>query len=393
MVIAKNAVGNLGFCVQCYYLPFRSGLMLLSVLAVIEERLPDRSPDLPSNPPLSLSNNSLCLLRNWLSQTSGSASNIMWVTGVPNSFALSDLSAICYDRCLLAASFSFSSRKGSEQALQIVPTLAHQITVHLPSLSPFIGRAVALNPGIFSKSLSTQFETIIFGPFRECASIQGDSLLRSFVLIDGLELYHDLPTQKLITSAIEMVATTSSIPLRFLFTSRQSSKDYELPLLPGTHLRIYEGPNASLSKESRLSLRFNPSRQTKTLYHGFPQLVQVESSINDAESYTRSLMMLGHGVPLWRPTGDLASPVEYLHRGPEVGDIMFIDEYGVFLFLFNIFRARDDPINGEIVRLGGQYEPLTLDPSEVTRVNDYFPRGAVITSTGVIATKKCEQPL
>lgn len=342
-----------------------------------------------TTPLASLTESTSRRLRNWLAESPGSASNILWLSGVPPSFNSDDINALCQGNCLLAASFSFSTRKGSDQAIEIVPTLALQISSSIPSLRRIIGLTAFHYPEIFSESLDVQLEALVFNPFRQY-SLMKEHTIPAILVIDGLELYHDLETQKSLISSIEMVATTSCIPLRFLMISRQGSQEYGLPLESGTHLHVHNGPKAPRVPTLQSPFSINPSPKANTSYYGFPQLLQTQSTISEAESYTRSLIMLGHGVPLWRPRGNLSAPAEYLQQGPQIGDIMYITREGEFRFLVNIFRSHEDPINRG---RQGRYASLTLDPSEVTRVENFFKPGSVITSTGVIAVKQCDAPL
>lgn len=372
------------------YFSAEIGIGLLTWRLSADMRFSDPLDQRPTASPAPLAENTLRRLRNWFAESSGSASNILWLSGIPTSFTLNSITALCEGKALLAASFSFSSRKGSEQGLEVVPSLALQISSNIPALRPIIGLTTSHYPEIFSEPLEVQLEALVFNPFRQYSSLKGHNPA-AVLIVDGLELYHDLETQKVLSSSIEMVATTSCIPLRFLLTSREGSQEYGLPLEPGTHLHVHNGSKAPPLLTLQPSSLLNSSpKANSTYYHGFPQPLQTQYSISEAESYTRSLLMLGHGVPLWFPSGNLAAPAEYLQQGPQIGDIMYIAREGIFCCLGNIFRSHEDPINK---RMKGQYVPLTLDLSEVTRIHNYFQPGTVITSNGIVAVKQCNAPL
>lgn len=272
----------------------------------------------------------------------------------------------------------------------MVPTLALQICSNIPSLRPFIGLTAFHYPDILSRDIYDQLEVLVFEPFRHYPSMKEGSP-PAILMIDGLELYHDVETQKTLISLIETVATTSSIPLRFLLTTRRSAQEYGLSLRPGTHLHVRNGPSVPHLRRLKLALGLGASQSPNTpKFHGFPQILQSRSSQSDAESYTRSLIMLGHGIPLWRPQGDGVAHPEYHQQGPQIGDVLLVTREGGFQFLVNIFRGHDEPINN---RMQERYSPLTLDSSEVTRVENHFKPGTVITSTEVVASKRCETPL
>lgn len=112
-----------------------------------------------------------------------------------------------------------------------------------------------------------------------------------------------------------------------------------------------------------------------------------------AESYTRTLMILGHGSPLWYPQGYLDRPLPHIQAGIRIGDVLFVTAAGKYEFLFNIFHNESDPIQKRIVP--GYFKPIypPLNPSEVTYMEHYFKPGTVITSPGVSATVLETSPL
>ncbi|KAF8967317.1 hypothetical protein BDZ97DRAFT_1656622 [Flammula alnicola] len=125
----------------------------------------------------------------------------------------------------------------------------------------------------------------------------------------------------------------------------------------------------------------------------FPKLVTVQRSNGYAESYSRSMMMKGHGFPVWYPGGDLGKPVKYLQKGLSIGDVGILDREGTFDFCFNIFLQPDDPIHARLVPR--EFRPIQppLDPSEIRCTPEFFKNGAVITSKGVTITRHSESPL
>ncbi|KAF9473869.1 hypothetical protein BDN70DRAFT_816630 [Pholiota conissans] len=125
----------------------------------------------------------------------------------------------------------------------------------------------------------------------------------------------------------------------------------------------------------------------------FPRLVTVQRSNGQAESYTRSLMMTGHGFPLWYPGGDLGKPIEYLRRGIGIGDVGVLDRDGLFDFCFNIFLDADDPIHSVLVPR--EFKPIEggLHHSEIRSQSHYFRPGTVIASKGITVARHSESPL
>ncbi|KAK0186355.1 hypothetical protein F5146DRAFT_935682, partial [Armillaria mellea] len=61
--------------------------------------------------------------------------------------------------------------------------------------------------------------------------------------------------------------------------------------------------------------------------------------------YVRMLMPKGHGYPLWIPNPSDDLPDEYKRVGMQIGDLGYLDAGGGFVYLFNVGKAIDDPVN------------------------------------------------
>ncbi|PBK59492.1 hypothetical protein ARMSODRAFT_852849, partial [Armillaria solidipes] len=57
--------------------------------------------------------------------------------------------------------------------------------------------------------------------------------------------------------------------------------------------------------------------------------------------YVPMLMPLGHGYPLWLPDPPSNHPL----GGTQIGDLGYLDNEGGFVYLFNVCKAADDPVN------------------------------------------------
>ncbi|KAH9481493.1 hypothetical protein JR316_0006020 [Psilocybe cubensis] len=88
-------------------------------------------------------------------------------------------------------------------------------------------------------------------------------------------------------------------------------------------------------------------------------------------------------------------PHPYSKRIVEIGDVGFINDSGTFIFVFNLFLPRNDPLNQLFPnKLPEGYFPL--DPptdNEILKIPDYFAPGSVIASNGVDVTRVSESPL
>lgn len=157
-------------------------------------------------------------ISSWLSSRTGHASSIICLTGLQKSSSLHDVVALCKRSDQLVATFSFSTRKGDQQSKEMLPSLAYQIAINIPSLRSAIGLAVFLDPQILSKRPDAQMRSLLLRPFDELASMDF-APARPVIIIDGIELYHDRFEQEALISQIELAVTSLRLPLRFIFAS------------------------------------------------------------------------------------------------------------------------------------------------------------------------------
>ncbi|KIM37501.1 hypothetical protein M413DRAFT_448552 [Hebeloma cylindrosporum] len=111
------------------------------------------------------------------------------------------------------------------------------------------------------------------------------------------------------------------------------------------------------------------------------------------QSYARSLFPAGHGYPMYDAATVSKVPEDYKKvRGISIGDVGVLADDGQFIFAFNMFLPSDHPYNKG--NTPDNFSPLeALDESEVHTVDEYFPRGAVVTSKGVNVIRHSESPL
>ncbi|KAF9561911.1 hypothetical protein CPC08DRAFT_411641 [Agrocybe pediades] len=75
--------------------------------------------------------------------------------------------------------------------------------------------------------------------------------------------------------------------------------------------------------------------------------------------------------------------------GVNLGDVGLINTFG-FTTAFNLFLPRDHPVNA---RVPPNFSPLTsLEPEEISTIDNYFPVGSVIVSKGVEVTRSATDP-
>ncbi|KIM37482.1 hypothetical protein M413DRAFT_448527 [Hebeloma cylindrosporum] len=126
---------------------------------------------------------------------------------------------------------------------------------------------------------------------------------------------------------------------------------------------------------------------------GFPHFVRNIRHFVAHQSYVRSLFAAGHGYPMY-DTGTVSEvPEDYTNiRGISIGDVGVLSNHGEFVFAFNLFLPPDHPYNkGNTPASFSPLEPL--EESEIQTVDEYFPRGAVVTSKGIKVTRHSESPL
>ncbi|KAF9554943.1 hypothetical protein CPC08DRAFT_753373 [Agrocybe pediades] len=114
--------------------------------------------------------------------------------------------------------------------------------------------------------------------------------------------------------------------------------------------------------------------------------------VNVKETYARSLFSTGNGYSPWLPQG-VDTPRSKLHfeQGVTIGDVGLLDPVGYFVYLFNIFAGRDDPLNE--LGVPEDFEPLVLDREKDVVVQPaYFLPQSIISSKGVDIIRVSEDP-
>ncbi|PBK59484.1 hypothetical protein ARMSODRAFT_850753, partial [Armillaria solidipes] len=86
----------------------------------------------------------------------------------------------------------------------------------------------------------------------------------------------------------------------------------------------------------------------------------------------------GHRYPLWLldPLSNL--PPAYLHYGIQVGDLGYLADDGGFVYLFNVCKDAEDPIN--LNRVPPNFAPLTSEPSILQRLEMHDKNSTITTS-------------
>lgn len=157
--------------------------------------------------------------------------------------------------------FFFSRGKEDRTSLEkLVPTLAYQLALSIPSLKPFIEEAFQHDPEIVKKSLKHQFRKLILDTI---AKLSGSDLL-ILIIIDGIDECSGYNEQdRLICLVSEISQGQSQQKLCFLLTSRpedQIEKAFNRP-------KVHNGIKPLLLQDYK-----NDDEIRKVLVSGFEEI-------------------------------------------------------------------------------------------------------------------------
>lgn len=112
---------------------------------------------------------------------------------------------------------------------------------------------------------------------------------------------------------------------------------------------------------------------------------------SDCENYTRCLLPLGQGYPLWMPKPNDSLSKEYIERGVDIGDIGLVTENGSFDFLWSTCLPADHAINRG--RTPPDHMQIDLDLSmDISSHEMGRPVGSYIASAWVEKKIAIERP-
>ncbi|KAJ3515592.1 hypothetical protein NLJ89_g1660 [Agrocybe chaxingu] len=143
--------------------------------------------------------------------------------GAGKSAVMQEIAERLYERGLLIASFFFSrtsALRNDEKCL--VPTIAYQLAIAIPSTRPYIEQAIESNLAVLSSSLENQLQKLVIEPLNHViVAHQGKSRLApTAILIDGLDECASGAVQQRILTCLSIVPTRCQFPLLFLIASR-----------------------------------------------------------------------------------------------------------------------------------------------------------------------------
>ncbi|KAJ3514686.1 hypothetical protein NLJ89_g2239 [Agrocybe chaxingu] len=124
----------------------------------------------------------------------------------------------------------------------------------------------------------------------------------------------------------------------------------------------------------------------------FASYCPVSLARSDAAIYASSLMALGNG---WAPlelAGIEGGPRKHFEQGVTPGDVGYLSKSGGFNYLFNIFSAKDDPMQTKNVPRN--FVPMVppLAEWEIKKVPNHFAPHTVIVSEGIQFNQTSDSP-
>ncbi|KAJ5364772.1 uncharacterized protein N7496_010485 [Penicillium cataractarum] len=153
---------------------------------------------------------------------------IFWLNGMAGtgkSTISRTVAAIFKNSNLLGASFFFKWGEADRgNAIKFFPSLTKQLMLRYPELGDRIRSAMKVNPGITSKSLSEQFDKLLYQPLRGLAP-QRPELSTAVVVIDALDECGNEQDVQTILRCLPLLRDASNLNIRIFVTSRP-----ELPI-------------------------------------------------------------------------------------------------------------------------------------------------------------------
>ncbi|KJA16996.1 hypothetical protein HYPSUDRAFT_103993, partial [Hypholoma sublateritium FD-334 SS-4] len=148
---------------------------------------------------------------------------VLWLNGAAGAGKSAigrSIVELCIQRNIPIARFFFFRTDSTRNNINhLVATLVHQLLQSIPDLKPIIIPRIESDSLIFTKSLKTQFEFLIFGPLRE---LKRTFLhLRTLVLLfDGVDECNSKVDQATIIRIIADSVSSNSTPAVAFFASR-----------------------------------------------------------------------------------------------------------------------------------------------------------------------------
>lgn len=155
----------------------------------------------------------------------------------------------------MLASFFFGSTDPSRNhSKSLVATIAYQICAISPDIRRAVSDFIDYDPLIFTRSMQTQFSSLILDPL-SAAFVNRPSTAPRLIVIDGLDECANTASQREILDVIHYASICSRIPIRFLVCSRPESHisaAFNSSRMAGSVFKIFLGTEYSSYEDIKL---------------------------------------------------------------------------------------------------------------------------------------------
>lgn len=195
-------------------------------------------------------------LMDWAGHPDETAS-FLWMygpAGAGKSAIAQTIAERCHELNLLAAAFFFSrTTAGRNSKTSLVLTLVYQLSIAIPELREYVGKAVERNPALLSMSLKAQMKALFVDALNSVAS-EILCMRPRLVIVDGLDECGDPDSQEYILQVLSEATNQLLVPISFLLASR-----------PEQHIReaFNEDFLASLTTTITLDDTFQPDKDIR----------------------------------------------------------------------------------------------------------------------------------
>ncbi|KAF9543539.1 hypothetical protein CPC08DRAFT_676035 [Agrocybe pediades] len=210
------------------------------------------------------------------------AKAILWLkggAGAGKSAIARSVAEQCFKQGWLLGTFFFGAADPTRNHVSgLVATLAYQLCIILPEFRDAVTTSIEDDPLIFSRSLSTQFTTLLIRPLAIMfANHSGSTQIPRLVIIDGLdECSANVDSQRDLLFTLQEVTSSTSL-IRFLVCSRPEShlnSAFSSPRMATISYKIFLDVDFSAQKDIELYLedKFQEIKEGHPFKHKLPSM-------------------------------------------------------------------------------------------------------------------------
>ncbi|KAF5319750.1 hypothetical protein D9619_008627 [Psilocybe cf. subviscida] len=163
----------------------------------------------------------------WFHQRPSAKSGMLWLQGAAGAGKTALAQTIC--ECLvrtrhLGASFFFSRTahdRGRDDPSYLFTTIAHQLSLALPHLAPYIEDAILRDPAVVDKTPAIQFLKLVLEPLCRLSESERRPMA---IVVDGLDECPDENAQVQLIESIGYSMNEGTHQVSFIITSRPSPR-------------------------------------------------------------------------------------------------------------------------------------------------------------------------